>query len=158
MRRVSLLALIVIVLVADQATKAFVRASLPREEPRRYGVLTLLHTENRGAFLSLGSNLPQDVRVTIFDGFVAFALIVAAVMLFRGMLELGGDRIAVALLVAGGLGNLIDRIRFRGLVTDFLLLSAGPLHTGVFNVADMAVTAGVTWLIASWIASRTRRV
>ena len=46
----------------------------------------------------------------------------------------------LALLLAGALGNLIDRIRWDGLVIDFLNLGIGPLRTGVFNVADMAVT------------------
>ena len=46
-----------------------------------------------------------------------------------------------------------------GRVTDFLYLSAGPLHTGVFNVADMAITFGVIWLMTSWMfTSRSRAV
>ena len=73
------------------------------------------------------------------------------------MLPRAADRVAVALLVAGGAGNLIDRIRFRGVVTDFLVLSFGPLHTGVFNVADMAITAAVLWLILSWVLERVHR-
>ncbi len=127
------------------------------DAPQRYGAITLLYTENRGAFLSLGSNLPGHWRVTIFDGFVALTLVVAIIVLFRGLLQSSADRIAVALLVAGGAGNLIDRIRFRGRVTDFLLLSIGPLHTGVFNVADMAITAAVLWLMLSWILARVHR-
>lgn len=75
------------------------------------------------------------------------------VVLIRGGLKRGDD-VALAMILAGGTGNLIDRMRFDGRVTDFLYLTAGPLHTGVFNVADMAVTFGVIWLLASWTFKR----
>ena len=52
-------------------------------------------------------------------------------------------------MIGGGAGNLIDRLRFGGRVTDFIYLAAGPLHTGVFNIADMAITGGVLWLALS---------
>ena len=48
----------------------------------------------------------------------------------------------MALVVGGGLGNLIDRMA-RGRVVDFIQLRAGPLHTGVFNLGDAAILAGV---------------
>ena len=51
--------------------------------------------------------------------------------------------VALALILAGGIGNLIDRISNNGLVTDFINVGIGPLRTGVFNVADMAVLFGV---------------
>jgi len=158
-RRVIFLALIAIILIADQATKAIVRATLPQSGPihRLGGVVTLIYTENEGAFLSLGSNLPAEVRTIIFDVIVAIGLSVAAVALFLGRISTrGGDDIALALIVAGGIGNLIDRIRFHGRVSDFIYLAAGPLHTGVFNIADMAITFGVLWLLATWFFLRKR--
>ncbi|MGZ7078065.1 MAG: signal peptidase II, partial [Thermoanaerobaculia bacterium] len=57
--------------------------------------------------------------------------------------------VAVAMIGGGGVGNLIDRLTRGGRVTDFLFMQIGPLHTGVFNVADMAITIGVTWLFVS---------
>jgi signal peptidase II len=51
--------------------------------------------------------------------------------------------VAIALICGGGIGNLIDRVRFDGLVTDFLNVGAGPLRTGIFNVADMALMLGL---------------
>ena len=53
--------------------------------------------------------------------------------------------------MAGGTSNLIDRMVQQGLVTDFIFLQVGPLHTGVFNVADvlimlgLAMTVGALW-------------
>jgi len=45
-------------------------------------------------------------------------------------------------LLAGGIGNLIDRLFHNGLVIDFLNVGIGPIRTGIFNVADMAIMAG----------------
>jgi signal peptidase II len=52
-----------------------------------------------------------------------------------------------ALLLAGAVGNLIDRLRFDGLVIDFMNVGVGPLRSGIFNVADMAITAGALLLL-----------
>jgi signal peptidase II len=156
-RHALLLALIFFLLIADQTTKHLARMSLAHVAPRHYGILTLLYTDNRGAFLSLGANFPESVRTIVFDVVVAIGLAVAAIALFRAKLQRGDD-IALAAIIAGGLGNLIDRLRFAGRVTDFLYLSAGPLHTGVFNIADMAITFGVIWLMVSWMFSTRARV
>lgn len=151
MRKLALLGVMAVVLLADQATKRMVIHSL--DQPRSYlgGHVMLLRAENAGAFLSLGAALPESVRAVIFSGVVAVGLAVAAWVLFSGRMQTRGDDMALALIIAGGLGNLVDRVRFGGRVTDFLYLSAGPLHTGVFNVADMAITAGVIWLMVAWM-------
>jgi lipoprotein signal peptidase len=44
--------------------------------------------------------------------------------------------------------------RIPGRVTDFIYLAAGPVHTGVFNVADMAITSDVIWLVISSFAPK----
>jgi len=46
----------------------------------------------------------------------------------------------------GGLSNLVDRIAYDGHVVDFLNIGIGSLRTGIFNVADMAITAGALLL------------
>ena len=51
--------------------------------------------------------------------------------------------LAIALVIGGGLGNLIDRIVHDGRVVDFMQVGFPWLRTGVFNVADMAIMAGV---------------
>jgi Lipoprotein signal peptidase len=150
-RRLLLLGIIVLTLLVDQGTKTFVRATMREAEPRHYagGLLTVLYAENPGAFLSLGSQLPRGVRRVGFDGVVGLGLLVAFWILVTGRMSGRGDDIALALVIGGGVGHLLDRALFHGVVTDFLYLSAGPLHTGVFNVADMAITGGVLWLALS---------
>jgi signal peptidase II len=51
--------------------------------------------------------------------------------------------VSIALVVGGGVSNLIDRLRYGGYVVDFLNVGIGSLRTGIFNVADMAIMAGV---------------
>ena len=50
--------------------------------------------------------------------------------------------VALVLVLAGGIGNVIDRVLHNGLVTDFLNLGIGPVRTGIFNVADMVLVIG----------------
>jgi signal peptidase II len=157
LRRIALAVIILITIAVDQETKVLARASLMNGFSRRYaGVLTLLYAENPGAFLSIGEHLPANVRHLIFDGLVSVGLLVAVFVLFTGRMKPGADDWAIALIIGGGAGNLIDRFRLGGRVTDFLYLSAGPLHTGVFNVADMAITGGVIWLALSWVVMAMR--
>ncbi len=151
MRKPLLLTIIAAVIGIDQFTKELARP-LARMAPKHYGPLTLTYAENRGAFLSLGANLPEGVRAWLFNGLVAVGLIAVTIMLFRRT-EKQGDEVPFALIIGGGIGNLIDRLRFDGAVTDFLYLHAGSLHTGIFNVADMAITAGAVWLLFSWVVS-----
>jgi signal peptidase II len=51
----------------------------------------------------------------------------------------------VALFIAGGTSNLLDRITY-GMVIDFMNVGIGPLRTGIFNVADMAIMLGAGML------------
>jgi signal peptidase II len=152
MKKLALLVLMLALLGADQWTKHLARVHLQHDEARRFAgnLLTLVYAENSGAFLSLGAELPELVRHFILDGIVGIGLAVAAWVLFTGRMSGKRDEIALALIVAGGIGNLIDRMRNHGRVTDFIYLAAGPLHTGVFNVADVAITTGVVWLMLAW--------
>jgi len=154
--RVILALTILAVIAVDQWTKSLARTHLS-PFPRTYagGVVSLLQTENEGAFLSLGSTLPHTTRTLIFTGAVAIAVLLALGMLIFDKVH-GYDAIAVALIAAGGIGNLIDRVFRDGRVTDFLYLAAGPLHTGVFNVADMAITLAVVWLLLSSFAPKAK--
>ena len=62
--------------------------------------------------------------------------------------------LGVALLIAGGGSNWLDRIT-RGSVIDFLNVGIGPVRTGVFNVADVAIVMGVA-LIAGYAGADSR--
>lgn len=154
MKRIPLLLIMAITIAADQLTKHLARMTLAVSAPKRFSILTLLYAENSGAFLSLGANLPPQTRSLIFSGVVAVALGIGIYALMANRIGGTADSIAVAFILGGGIGNLIDRVFRGGRVTDFLYLAIGPLHTGVFNVADIAITGGVIWLLLSWMVAK----
>ena len=55
--------------------------------------------------------------------------------------------LGLALIWVGGISNLIDRFVHHGLVTDFIVVWVGPLHTGIFNLADFAIMIGMLLML-----------
>lgn len=148
MRR-SLLLLVVLGLGTvgcDQATKELAASHQPNVALFG-GVARLTYAENPGAFLGLGDRLPDGSRVALLV--VVNAIILGALgwWAFRRRSDML-VRVGATLVIAGGLGNLIDRVlREGGRVVDFLVVGVGPVKTGIFNVADVAVMVGVGLLL-----------
>ena len=115
----------------------------------------LILTENRGAFLSLGSHLDPTLRAVLFTGGVALALVGGVVWLFARDHTMARAA-SVSLILGGGLGNVADRLLRSGAVTDFLFVRYGPLRTGIFNLADVFITAGVVALLLADLSHRRR--
>lgn len=133
----------------DQATKSLATRTLKNSAPQSYlgDTVRLDYAENPGGFLSLGGNLPEQPRFWLFVGLnscMIFAL-AAYLILKREMPYV--VFIPLLLMLAGGIGNQIDRLTNNGLVTDFIVMGVGPIRTGVFNVADIAVTAGAVMIV-----------
>jgi len=145
-RAVRMLAVVGIVLLTigcDRLTKQIAAQQLagrPRLSMAGDSV-RLEYVENSGGFLSIGSGLPEAVRVVIFSLGTGGLLIWLGVWVRRRILA-GGLPLGAALLWAGGAANLADRIS-RGSVVDFLNVGVGALRTGIFNAADVAITIGV---------------
>jgi signal peptidase II len=105
-------------------------------------IFRLQYAENTGAFLSLGASLPDPWRHLVFTVMVGiFLLGLLGYLLFNRSLTSVGVH-CLSWIFAGGASNLIDRIAYDGRVVDFLNVGIGPLRTGIFNVADMAITFG----------------
>jgi signal peptidase II len=62
--------------------------------------------------------------------------------------------VGFSLVIAGGIGNLIDRIGNGGVVTDFMNLGIGRIRTGIFNVADVIIMIGVAVLLVHMALDR----
>lgn len=149
-----------LVLLLDQASKWRVEATIPLNTavapfPGLYPYFQLAHVANRGAAFGFFS-----------DGYLIFtilALIVAVIILwynFTLQTQSKLVRVALGLLFGGAVGNLIDRLR-QGHVTDFLdfdlssVINVPLADWAVFNVADMAVVAGVILLAIVMIKDPT---
>jgi signal peptidase II len=156
MRALSRSLLVVLVLFGcvgcDQISKAAARAYLSGSAVHSYlgDTLRLQFAQNPGGFLSLGESLPPGIRYAGFT--IAVGVFVTGLLawaLLSGRLR-WRERLAITAVGAGGLGNLIDRLRFDGTVTDFLNLGVGSLRTGIFNVADATLMLGLIVLVIAW--------
>lgn len=150
MQKVNRILLLLFVLIScvgcDQATKMLARQHLATAPVQEYigGLFRFVYAENSGAFLSLGATLPATARFWIFV--VIAALLLVGVALFALQFSQRTPLlvvVALALILGGGLGNLIDRMLYDGRVVDFMQVGIPRLRTGVFNVADMALMAGM---------------
>jgi signal peptidase II len=133
----------------DQATKAVAKEYLPRNEVMSFArdTFRLQYAENKGAFLSIGASLPENVRGLLFTvGIGAIVFGILGYLLFVPALPLA-TTVALSLIAGGGLSNLIDRIAYGGYVIDFLNIGLGGLRTGIFNIADVAIMVGAISLM-----------
>ncbi len=108
------------------------------------GCFNLTYITNPGAVFGLFAGLETSLRETIFltTSIIAIAIIITCLYKYRSVLS----RAAFTLILAGALGNLVDRLR-QGAVIDFIDLYVGQYHWPAFNIADSAITIGVTLLI-----------
>jgi signal peptidase II len=134
-------------LAVDQATKQLAARTLKGMGRLTYlaDTLRLQYAENPGAFLSLGASLSPTMRNALFLGGNLVLLGGCAWLLIRDAWT-PRQQLGWWLVLSGGVANLIDRV-LRGAVIDFLNVGVGPVRTGIFNVADMAIMLGVGLLI-----------
>lgn len=146
-RGLLLLVVIVGTIGCDRVTKRFATEFISESRSQSFlnDLVRLDYAENAGAFLGLGANWPVWARTGVFtlgNGLLLVALAVAAV---RSQWS-GASQIGLAFFVAGGASNLVDRL-LRGTVVDFLNLGIGPVRTGIFNVADVAIMLGAALVL-----------
>jgi signal peptidase II len=141
----------------DQASKAWAKESL-RSGPDRTiidGFLNLTYRTNTGVAFSMLDEGGDSGRW----GLSAVAFIAAALVLyFFWRTPRTDDRMlgALALLLAGILGNVMDRLRL-GYVIDFIDVQFGSWHYPTFNVADMAICVGAGLLILDMILTKKKK-
>jgi signal peptidase II len=161
-RKIRLLILLVVLgccAGCDQASKHLARSGLehsgPVTLPGGFGELRV--AENPGSFLSLGDSLPKPLRLALFTVGTGVCMAGLFAFLVGTRSRLGSFQfIGLALIWVGGTSNLIDRVARHGLVTDFVVIRIGPLHTGIFNAADVMIMAGVG-ILMWYFARRTGR-
>ncbi len=146
------------IFVVDQATKRIATYELMGMPSHTFlgDTFRLQYAVNRGAFLALGESLPDGIRFALFTVAVGILLLaLTGYTLFARSID-RPTVIAYSCFIAGGIANLVDRIRYDGKVIDFMNLGIGPVRTGVFNVADVAVMVGIGLLLLSGRNARLR--
>jgi signal peptidase II len=131
----------------DRVTKHLAVTSLAGQPEQSYlgDVVRLDYHENSGGFLSTGSTWSKATRMAVFQVANGVFLLGTLFLAVRYKWSRSG-RIGLVMFLAGGISNLADRIAF-GSVIDFLNVGFGPVRTGIFNVADVAIMAGVGLLL-----------
>ena len=142
-----------IVLALDQWTKTIIRANIPVGGtwlPEGWGNLStyfrVVHWHNTGAAFGMFKE-----GATIFTA-LAFVVVAAIIWFYREIDPTDWFlRFALAMQMGGALGNLIDRLLFDGVVTDWI--SVGTF--AVFNVADASISVGTAvMLLGVWIMEK----
>jgi signal peptidase II len=140
------------VLALDQWSKLYVRSHfhLYQSRPIVADWLDFTYTLNPGAAFSLFSTMPPGFRSVFFLALSIVATVVLIALMLRRTITTPYS-IAFALILAGTIGNLIDRVA-RGLVIDFIYFHHASFSYPIFNIADSAITIGVALiLILSWL-------
>jgi signal peptidase II len=156
-----------LVILADQLVKNFIVKNWPQEgtlirDVFRNGFLYIYHVRNKAIAFSLGHNLPDSLRPVFF---IIVPIVVLGLLVwyyFRSE-EFGRlQRWAVAGIIGGGLGNIIDRIFRPDGVVDFISVKfyglLGLERWPTFNIADSSVVVCcILFLVSIFIDSRKTR-
>lgn len=134
----------------DRITKDIAKEHLKNKETFSYlhDTIRLEYVENTGAALSLGDNLSVKTSFWLLSILPLIFLLVLFVYTLKNAQKMKTMKFFfLALLFSGGIENIIDRILFDRHVTDFINVGFENIRTGVFNVADICVTAGAIGLL-----------
>ena len=142
MFQIIALAVIILLTVIDRITKIAVCKTIMVDGPKEFfgGLFQLRYVENTGAAFSAFSD--STVVLTVFTILI---IILCLYLIFSKRIKKMFPNICLILVVAGGIGNEIDRI-MNGFVVDFI----EPLFMdfAVFNFADCCITVGAILLMA----------
>lgn len=152
-RNIMLYLIALAVLMADQITKLMILSTLTPGAylPVMPGV-NLVLTYNKGISFSLLDNLGSMGPWIL----TAAALIICAGIVWYMHREKNTwVQVGFALILGGALGNMIDRMRFGGVV-DFIDVYYRAWHWPAFNVADSAICLGAAWVVAAGLFSQKK--
>jgi len=156
LRRLFLLVPLMLASVGcDQLTKVVAINRLKGEPAVEFlgGLIRFVYAENPGAFLGMFGGLSAGARTAILVVGVSIILAAATAMVLLSKKTSAFALVGAALLVGGGLSNLLDRLFREGVVVDYLRLGEPPLVTGIFNLADVLLIIGAIMLaVPAWRA------
>ena len=163
-RTIYILLVIVFTITIDQVSKVIVRAQITERTATNPGeqialikdYFILMNVRNEGAFLGMGSELNDSLRIILLLVLPILVLALVLHYLFKDRSLDNWSVFAFSSIIGGGISNVFDRIAF-GSVTDFLYIKLTDLlRTGVFNLADLSVTIGMIILLFSSIKNRKK--
>lgn len=149
-RRSAFIIITIIASIAiDQISKVWIRANVtPGSSSEIIGKYFTLHNvENTGAFLGMGSDLNETLRIILLLILPVVVLGFVLRYVFKDKSLGNWSLFAFASIIGGGIANVYDRFVY-GSVTDFWHIDLGGVfRTGIFNVADVFVSTGMIILV-----------
>ena len=143
--RLSLLTALIFLVILDQTTKTIIVNNLPLlDELRVFEYLNIVLVYNRGAAFGIFSD--GFLWQKIFLVFIPIGITIVISYVIFSKTNANYFKLGLTLILAGALGNLIDRIRL-GYVVDFIDFHVGDLHWPAFNVADFVINIGAALII-----------
>ena len=154
-RIIFIITLVFFLVGCDQATKQAAYNQLKDNSKTEIaGIVHLQYIENDGGMLSLGSNLPQELKFVIFILVVSVFLVLLFLFIIKSKQDSLLKHFALIFIFSGGLGNLIDRVFNNGNVIDFIRIKIPLIENGIFNIADFYVTTGFVILLVSLLIKK----
>jgi signal peptidase II len=136
-----------LILLLDQITKYYIASSMLLHEsiPVIKGLFSITYVRNPGAAFGFLSGASPLFRSIFFAAVTVLAIFLVLHYIWKSKAEEPLLSLALSLILAGAVGNLIDRVRL-GEVIDFLDVYIGSCHWPAFNVADSAISIGAVIL------------
>lgn len=135
------------VFMFDQVTKYLIRSHLSLFQVIPVlPFFSIVYIDNTGSAFGMFKGLGN----AFFIGIAGAAIVVVAALMIKDR----NNRLGLSLILGGAAGNLTDRV-VHGYVIDFLDFYAGKHHWPAFNVADSALTVGITLLLIKTVFHRT---
>jgi signal peptidase II len=141
-------AIVTLIVVADQIVKALVRSRLALHESVTVipGFFDLTRVHNTGAAYGFLDAVDFPFKTVLLACVAVAALVGLGVYATRLDQSQPLTRLGLTLVMGGAVGNLIDRVS-AGYVLDFVDIYSGNWHFWAFNVADSAITIGVVLMV-----------
>lgn len=151
-RIVKLSILVVVMIVLDYITKMYIQnyMTLGESIPVVDGLFNITFVKNTGVAFGMGADLHSNIRRPLFLFIPVLACIWLVWLIWKSRKGSLLDSIAYSLILAGAVGNLIDRFTI-GYVVDFLDFFYKSSHFPAFNIADSCITVAAFLLIINFI-------
>jgi signal peptidase II len=155
-----------LIILFDQITKSYIAGNWPIgtmiTDVFNNDLLRIYHVRNKVIAFSLGGGLPEAIRPVVFIALPLIVLMFLCFFYWKSNDFTGLQRWAIAGIVGGGMGNLIDRIFRPEGVVDFISVKffgiLGFERWPTFNVADSSVVVCVLiWLVSLFFTPSNER-
>ena len=145
------------IIIADQISKGMIQQNFTLGEsiPLLKGFFNFTYVRNTGAAFGMGAGASETMRRIWFLALPVVACIWLVVLIWKQRKENWLLGWAYSLILAGAIGNLIDRFSL-GYVVDFLDFYYGTAHFPAFNIADSSITIAGGLLILEFFISQKK--